>query len=166
MCLYKFTHIPLLKSDALLKNNNKKRPKKQSPKFIRKKIISRKKKKKSCPKKTQKQKITKEEEEKKKEKGNRLDKPMCKCTSAFSSFTYYIHSTQFSLHFGENILVGLGRKQLGSTNFFSSPHSNQTLTKKIFFPIFSLMFSIYLILPPNKHTLRAGLVGGVEKWEG
>ena len=46
MCLYKFTHIPLLKSDALLKNNNKKKPKKQSPKFIRKKIISRKKKKK------------------------------------------------------------------------------------------------------------------------
>ena len=72
MCLYKFTHIPLLKSDALLKNNNKKRPKKQSPKFIRKKIISTKKKKKSCPKKTQKQKITKEEEEKKKRKRQQI----------------------------------------------------------------------------------------------
>ena len=96
---------------------------------------------------------------------NGLDKPRCKCTCAFLSFTYYIPSTQFFLHFRENILVGLRRKQLDPTNFFPSPHSNQTLTKKVFLSIFSLKFSIYLILPPNKHTLTVSLVGGMKKWE-
>ena len=37
-----------------------------------------------------------------------------------------------------------GRKHLGPTNFFPSPPSNQTPTKKVFIPISSL----------NKHTLK------------
>ena len=36
MCLFKFTHIPLLKNDAPLKQKSDKKKKKQSPKFIKK----------------------------------------------------------------------------------------------------------------------------------
>ena len=111
----------------------------------------------------EKRKKGKKEKKKKRVRGNGLDKPRCKCTCAFLSFTYYIPSTQFFLHFRENILVGLQRKQLDPTNFFPSPHSNQTLTKKVFLSIFSLKFSIYLISPPNKHTLTVSLVGGMKK---
>ena len=58
-----------------------------------------------------------------------------------------------SSHLVEHILVSLERKHLCSTNFFPSPSSNQTLTKKIFFPIFSPKFFIHPILSPNKHIL-------------
>ena len=36
MSLYKFTHIPLLKNDAQLKQKSDKQKKMQSPKFIKK----------------------------------------------------------------------------------------------------------------------------------
>ena len=93
------------------------------------------------------------DQKKKKKKSNELDKLMSKCTWAFSSFIYQIPPTQFSLHFGENILVGLGRKHSSPTNFFLSPPSNQTPTKKVLFPIFSPKFFIHPISPLNKHTL-------------
>ena len=83
----------------------------------------------------------------KKKKSNELDRPMC---------TYLLNSSHsvFSLFWRENILVGPGRKYLGPTNFFPSPPSNQTPTKKAFIPIFSPKFSIHPISPPNKHTLK------------
>ena len=64
------------------------------------------------------------------------------------------HSSVFSPFQRENILVGLGRKHLCPTTYFPSSLSNQTHTKKVFLPIFSPKFSIHLISPPNKHTLR------------
>ena len=67
-------------------------------------------------------------------------------------------SSVFSPFQRENILVGLRRKHLGPTTYFPSSLSNQTHTKKVFFPIFFSIFSpkffIYPISPPNKHTLR------------
>ena len=65
-------------------------------------------------------------------------------------------STQFSFHFGgaQNILVGLGRKHLGPTIYFSSSPPNQTYSKKNFIPIFSPKFSIHHVSLPNKHTLK------------
>ena len=77
-----------------------------------------------------------------------------KKTQAFLSIKKKFIPTQFSLHFGENILVGLGRKHLGTTIYFPSSLPNQTHTKKVFLPIFSPKFSIYPISPPNKRTLR------------
>ena len=59
----------------------------------------------------------------------------------------------FSPFWTENILVGLKRKHLNPINFFPSPSSNQTLTKKVFLPIFYSKFFIHPISPPNKHTL-------------
>ena len=58
----------------------------------------------------------------------------------------------FSLFWGENILVGLGRKHPGPTDYFISFPSNQTHSKKVLFPIFSQKFSIYSISLPNKPT--------------
>ena len=43
------------------------------------------------------------QKEKKKERGNGLDKSMCKYTWVFSSFTYQISLTQFSSYFEEKI---------------------------------------------------------------
>ena len=60
----------------------------------------------------------------------------------------------FSSFWGENILVGPGRKCLGPTIYFPSFLPNQTHSKKVILPIFSPKFSIYPISPPNKHTLR------------
>ena len=54
------------------------------------------------------------------------------CPKMMSNF-----SLQFSLHFGENFLVGSERKQLGPTIYFSSSPPNQTHSKKFSFP-FSL----------------------------
>ena len=54
---------------------------------------------------------------------------MCK---TFSSFIYQIPLTQFSQFQRENILVGSEKKYSDITNFFHSPHSNQTPTKKNF----------------------------------
>ena len=46
------------------------------------------------------------------------------------------------------------RKYPGPTIYFPSSPSNQTHSKKVFLPIFSPKFSIHLISPPNKHTLK------------
>ena len=61
----------------------------------------------------------------------------------------------FSLFWGENILVGPGRKHLGPTTYFPSFLPNQVHFKKVFLPVFSLKFSIHFVSLPNKHTLRS-----------
>ena len=86
---------------------------------------------------------TKNHNKKKKKKSNGLDMPMCKYTWVFLSSIYQI-APIFSLFQKENILVGLKRKHLSPTNFFPSPSSNQTPTKKVFLPIFSPKFFIRL----------------------
>ena len=59
-----------------------------------------------------------------------------------------------SLFWEENILVGLRRKHLSPTIYFPSSPSNQTHSKKVFFPIFFLKFSIHPISPQKNHTLK------------
>ena len=51
-------------------------------------------------------------------------------------------------------LVSLQRKHSSSTFYFFFSPPKQTHSKKVFLPIFFSKFSIHLILPPNKHTLR------------
>ena len=51
-------------------------------------------------------------------------------------------------------MVGPRRKHIGPTIYFPFSPPNQTHSKKVFLPIFSPKFSIYLISPSNKHTLQ------------
>ena len=69
---------------------------------------------------------------------------------------------QFSLHFGENFLVGLRRKHLDPTIYFPSFPPNQTHSKKVFLPIFSSKFSIHYISPLNKHTLKHSSLANIQ----
>ena len=79
-----------------------------------------------------------------------------------ANYTWAFSSTQamsifhsvFSPLWEKNILVGLGRKHSGHTNFFFPPPSNQTSTKNIFSPLFSLPFSILPKIFLTKQTLR------------
>jgi len=48
----------------------------------------------------------------------------------------------FSPFWGENFLMGPGRKHLDPTIFFSAPSTNLTPIKTFFFQLFSLKFSI------------------------
>ena len=133
MYLYKFTHIPLLKSNVLLKPKKKKKSDNKSnhPNLLGN--INHVQKKKSCLKEKQKQKITTT-----KKKSNGLDMPMCKCTWAFLSSIDQIPPI-FSLFQKENILVCLKRKHLGPTNFFPPPTKHPQ--KKFFFPFSLQSFS-------------------------
>ena len=88
-------------------------------------------------------------EKKKKKKSNGLDKHMCICTGHF-----YHLPIKFFLISLLSILMGPRRKHPGPINFFSLSPSYQTSIKKVILPIFSPKFYIYLISPPNKHTLN------------
>ena len=80
---------------------------------------------------------------------------MCKCTWTFSSIKmFHFLPSVFSPFWGENFLVGSGRKHTSPTIYFPSFSPNQTHSKKVLLPIFSPKFSIHSISPPNKHTLR------------
>ena len=79
----------------------------------------------------------------------------------FTSFLIFV----FSSFWGENFLVGPGRKHLDPIIYFPSTIPNQVHSKKVFLSIFSPKFSIHLISPLNKHTLRCGLVGRMKKWK-
>ena len=57
----------------------------------------------------------------------------------------------FSLHFGENFLVGLGRRHPNSTIYFPFSPPNQTHFKKVFFSYF-LSKVFYLLYFTSKHT--------------
>ena len=60
---------------------------------------------------------------------------------------------QFFLYFGENILVGQGRKYLSPTIYFPSSPPNQTLQKS--FPSYFLSKVFHpLYFTSNKHTLK------------
>ena len=64
----------------------------------------------------------------------------------------------FSPFWRENILVGLGRKHLGTTIYFPSSLPNQTHTKKVFLPIFSPKFSVHPYFSSNQtHPQRKAL---------
>ena len=65
-----------------------------------------------------------------------------------------IFSFVFSQFWRENFFVDSERKHLSPTIYFPYSPPNQIHFKKVFLPIFSLKFSIHLISPPNKHTLR------------
>jgi len=60
----------------------------------------------------------------------------------------------FSPFWGENFLMGLGRKHMGSPFISLPPYLTKHTQKKNFLPIFSPKFSIHPILSPNKHTLK------------
>ena len=78
------------------------------------------------------------------------------CTWAFFFNEEKIHShSVFSQFWGENILVGPGRKYMGPTIYFPSSLPNQIQFKKVFLLIFSPKFYIHPISPPNKHNLKA-----------
>ena len=84
-----------------------------------------------------------------------MDKPMCKCTWAFLSFTYHIPPTQFSLHFGEKTFWRFRRENTWALPiFFSLPSLQPNTHQKVFISIFSPKFSIHPISSPNKHTLK------------
>ena len=76
----------------------------------------------------------------------------CPCASAHMHFCP-LSSMIFSSFWGDNFLVGLGRKYPSPTIYFLSSPSNQIYFKKVFLPIFSPKFFIYSISSPNKHTL-------------
>ena len=90
---------------------------------------------------------------KKKERRGNLKKPMCTCIWAFLSI-----KKKFILLSFLSILVGLERKHMSHTIYFSSFLPNQTHSKKVLLSIFSLKFSIHTI-SPNKYTICAW--GGV-----
>ena len=74
-------------------------------------------------------------EPKKKKKGNGLDKPMCKYTWVFSSFTYQISPTQFSFYFEEKIFCWIqGENTWTLPIFFLSLPPTKHLPKKFSFP--------------------------------
>ena len=80
---------------------------------------------------------------------------MCKCIRAFLSIKqlHFLPSV-FSPFWGENFLVGPGRKHLSPNIYFPSFSPNQTHSKRVFLPIFSPKFSVHSISPPNKYTLE------------
>ena len=79
----------------------------------------------------------------------------CALTRVFLSvYTVRVFLLVFSPSQGENILVGPKRKLPSPSNFFSSPPSNQTPTKNIFYPLFSPTFSILYKIFPTKQTLN------------
>ena len=140
MCLYKFTHIPLLKSDALLKNNNKKRPKKQSPKFIRKKIISRKKKKKNLVQRKHRNKKSQKKKKKEKKKATDWTSP---CASAHEhSHEHFCHLFIKFLPLSflsilERTFWWAQRENTSAPLFiFLPPHPTKHTPKKFSFPFF------------------------------
>ena len=170
MSFYKFTHIPLLKNDAQLKQKSDKQKKCNHPNLLKKIKITSREKKSHLNKKTHKKKKKKEGEEeqrngrslprklKKKKrrrwrrrrsrKRQRPDQKLKRkkkrtkpmCT-AFSSFTYQILPLS-SVHFSENFLVGLERKHMAPIIIFLSPSPNQTLFKKFYLLTFSHFFPI------------------------
>ena len=95
----------------------------------------------------------KKEEEEEEKKANTLETWRW-VSRVFLEAHFMSFPLSVSLHFGENFLVGLERKYLGPIIYFPSSPPNQTHSKKVFLPIFSLMFFIHPISPPNKHTLR------------
>ena len=93
-----------------------------------------------------------------------MKKPMCTCIWAFLSI-----KKKFILLNFLSILVGLERKHMSHTIYFSSFLPNQTHSKKVLLSIFSLKFSIHTI-SPNKYTLCAWggvnsttIIGGLEE---
>ena len=128
------------------KKKKKKRKKKEEEK-------NKKKRKTKQIKKATRHRVTDQGRRKKKHKGN-LKKPMCICTWAFLTIKkFFYHYSVFLSFQRANILVGLSRKHISFTIYFSSFLSNQTHSKKVFISIFSQKFSIHHVLPPNKHTL-------------
>lgn len=82
-------------------------------------------------------------------------KPMCKLHKGiFVIQPSYFPSQVFSLFWRENFLVGLRRKHLNLTIYFSFSLLNQTHFKKVSILIFSPKFFIHLISRPNKHILK------------
>ena len=80
---------------------------------------------------------------------------MCKCTLAILSIKQPdFLPLVFSPFWGENFLVGSGRKRLNPIIYFPFSLSNQTHSKKVFLPIFFPKFSIHPISSLNKHTLK------------
>ena len=72
---------------------------------------------------------------------------------------YGVFSSVFSLIWGENILVGPGRKHPGPINFFFLPSLQSNTHQKCFPSLFFLFFFILPKIHPTKHTLRPSLVG-------
>ena len=122
MSLYKFTHIPLLKNNALLKQTKKSDKKSNHSNLLGNKNHIQKKKSR-LKKKTKKKKSQKKAKEKEKEKKQRIGQAH---VHAYLLFTYQISPTQFSFYFGKKIFWWVRRKN--------------TQTPPIFFP-----------LPPTKH---------------
>ena len=88
--------------------------------------------------------------------------PLCTCTRVFlaNQLLHFLLSSFLSI-LGKKILVVLGRKHSDPTIYFPFSLPNQTHSKKVFLSIFSPIFSIHLILPPNKHTLMELLLANI-----
>ena len=119
------------------KEKKKKEKKRQHPREII--IIIIKEKKRQTPSKKQKL-----QNQKKKEEGGNRRKPMCTVHGQFRHLPLKFPLTQFSPYFGQNFLVGPGRKHSSPTIFFPSPPPNQTSSKK-----FSLIFSPFFFPYPH-----------------
>ena len=79
-------------------------------------------------------------------------KPLCNCTWAFlSKNDAQFLPLVFSPIWGENFLMGLGRKHLGPTIYFLSSPPNQIHSKKFFFP-FSLQILPSTLFHLQKNT--------------
>ena len=79
-------------------------------------------------------------------------KLMCNCTWALSSKNdAQFLPLVFSPIWGENFLMGLGRKHLGPTIYFLSSPPNQIHSKKFFFP-FSLQIFPSTLFHLQKNT--------------
>lgn len=67
---------------------------------------------------------------------------------------YTIFSPIFFPIWEDCVLVGPGRKLLGSTKIPPPLPLNQTLLPTIFCPVFSHFFSLFPISPPTKYTIK------------
>ena len=145
MCLHKFIHILLLKSDAQLKQ--KKSDKKSNhPNLLGKKNhVKRKNKNKKIKKERKREKKKKSNEaclKKKKKKEQRNGQAHVQVH--MSIFVIYLSNSShsiFSPFWRENILVGSERKHLSPTNFFSLPSLQPNIHQKSFYSYF--LFKIF-----------------------
>ena len=133
MCLHKFIHILLLKSDVQLKQ--KKSDKKSNhPNLLGKKN--------HVKIKNKNKKIKKERKREKKKKEQRNGQAHVQVH--MSIFVIYLSNSShsiFSPFWRENILVGSERKHLSPTNFFSLPSLQPNIHQKSFYSYF--LFKIF-----------------------
>ena len=94
---------------------------------------------------------------KRKKKEKRKEKNgmnLAHATQAFLSIKHANFPPIFSQFWGENFLVGLGRKHSSSKIYFSFSPFNQTHSNEVFLFIFFPKFSFHRTSPSNKHTLK------------